>query len=400
MTLFEHLGELRTRLIRVVFWVLGLGCVGLYFARQIFGLLMRPVLLALPEASRSLIYTSGIEEINVLMKVGLYAGVFLATPVLLWQIWGFVAPGLHPHERRYATPFVAFGSIAFVTGILFGYYVILPTMFQFLLRDADTAAIEERVDRARTAEREALRYLHLGEASLAADLAKEASRRLSEGGEGQVLARDEAPAGRRSELDARLAALGELMDAARDGRGPGSVPVLRDVMRLRLEALDARERGDLVQASTLADQAIGVLAGVEGLGEGLPALWTFERHLSLAKGQLLAKSWTRPLLTMNEQLTLVLTLELAMGVIFELPLVMALLASLGLVKASFLMKYQRHAFVVCLIIAAVVTPTGDAVNLSLMTGPLVLCYELGVLAAWLVEKRRAARAPTAALPSA
>jgi sec-independent protein translocase protein TatC len=94
------------------------------------------------------------------------------------------------------------------------------------------------------------------------------------------------------------------------------------------------------------------------------------------------------MLTMNEQLSLVLVLLLSFGVIFELPLVMAVLGVVGIVRSSWLMKYQRHAFVVCLILAAILTPTGDVVNLSLMAGPMLLCYELGVLAVWLIEKRR------------
>jgi sec-independent protein translocase protein TatC len=101
------------------------------------------------------------------------------------------------------------------------------------------------------------------------------------------------------------------------------------------------------------------------------------------------------MLTMKEQLSLVLLLELALGIIFELPIVMALLAAVGIVRASFLMRYQRHAFVVCLIAAAIITPTGDAVNLALMAGPMVLCYELGVLAAWLIERRRKGAESTA-----
>ena len=95
------------------------------------------------------------------------------------------------------------------------------------------------------------------------------------------------------------------------------------------------------------------------------------------------------MLTMEEQLSLVLLLLLSFGIIFELPLVMALLGVVGIVKASFLLRYQRHAFVVCLILAAVLTPTGDVVNLSLMAGPMLLCYEMGVLAVWLIERRRA-----------
>ena len=102
MSLAEHLSELRSRLLKVTLTVLALGAVSLVFAKPIFGVLMRPVLEALPPDSRSLIYTSGIEELNVLMKVGVYCGIFLTTPVILLQLWGFVSPGLYPEEKRFA----------------------------------------------------------------------------------------------------------------------------------------------------------------------------------------------------------------------------------------------------------------------------------------------------------
>src|SRR4051794_27174931 len=114
MSLADHLGELRGRILKCVMAVGVFGVVSLIFARPIFWFLMKPVLVALPADGRALIYTSGIEEINVLMKVGLYCGVFLTTPVILWQLWGFVSPGLFPHERKFATPFVIFGSAAFM----------------------------------------------------------------------------------------------------------------------------------------------------------------------------------------------------------------------------------------------------------------------------------------------
>jgi len=76
------------------------------------------------------------------------------------------------------------------------------------------------------------------------------------------------------------------------------------------------------------------------------------------------------------------------------------LAALGVVKASFLMRYQRHAIIVCLIVAAIITPTGDAINLSLMAVPMIACYELGVLAAWLIERRKRRNAAETALAAA
>ena len=101
----------------------------------------------------------------------------------------------------------------------------------------------------------------------------------------------------------------------------------------------------------------------------MAAVWELEKLLGVAQARTESLNWTRPMLSMEEQLTLVLVLELAFGVIFELPLVMAVLGLVGLVSSKFLFKYQRHAFVVCLIVAAIITPTGDAVNLALMAGP-------------------------------
>src|ERR1044071_5448894 len=104
MRLAEHLTELRSRPPKCVVAVFVLGAVAMVFAKPIFGLMMKPVLDALPPDGRALVYTSGIEEINVLMKVGVYCGIFLTTPVILAQIWGFVSPGLYPEERKYAGP--------------------------------------------------------------------------------------------------------------------------------------------------------------------------------------------------------------------------------------------------------------------------------------------------------
>jgi len=163
MSLFEHLAELRTRLLRVVIAVVVLGIVSLAFAREIYGFLMRPVLMSLPSGSSQLIYTSAIEELNVLMKIGLYAGVFVSTPVLLWQIWGFIAPGLYDTEKKMAGPFIVFGTLAFVAGAAFCYFVLLPQMFGFLLQREDVAVITQRLDTAKLREQDAMRYLSLGD---------------------------------------------------------------------------------------------------------------------------------------------------------------------------------------------------------------------------------------------
>src|SRR5439155_14978872 len=95
----------------------------------------------------------------------------------------------------------------------------------------------------------------------------------------------------------------------------------------------------------------------------------------------------KPVLMMDDQLGLVMMLILAFGIIFELPLVLTLLAMMGVVDWKFLSKYRRHAIVLNVIVAAIVTPTGDPFNLALMAVPMLLCYELRVLGAWIFGKK-------------
>ncbi len=400
MTLSEHLGELRTRLMRCTISVLVLGGASLIFARSLYGLLMRPVLLALPPDANSLVYTSAIEEVNVYMKVGLYAGVFLTTPVILWQIWGFVSPGLYDQEKKLAGPFIIFGTLSFLAGAVFCYLVLLPQMFQFLLRQEGSMALEGRLKTGKLREEDAIRYLRLGDVERAGALAKATNVDLEADGEGQAKAEGQMgitllPKQNIEALN-RLDGLGRLIDAVMTGYGPPSRVVLATVMEKRSEAVKAFGEEDWSKVTALSDEAAALLAGVDAAHTTeFSQLWLVVKNLATGQAAYDSKNWTRPMLSMTEQLTLVLVLELAFGVIFELPLVMALLALVGLVKSSFLFKYQRHAFVVCLIAAAVLTPTGDAVNLALMAGPMLACYEIGVVLVWIIEKRRKNREASA-----
>ena len=370
MSLSEHLGELRTRLLRCVVAVLVLGALGLVFARPIFAFLM---------------------------KVGLYAGIFLATPVILAQIWGFVAPGLYPKERRYASPFILLGTLAFLLGAAFCYTVLLPTMFRFLLTSGETGPIKARIEHARALEEEALRFARLDDFQRAANLADLEVTRLTSSGEGKVATPDRVADGV-VELQARLEMQGRLIDATRQGLGPTADPAIRQALEKRVEAVDAYQGGALSHASELLEQSSALLAGAAAArGSEVNRVWALEKALAGGQAALAQEAWTKPLLTMSEQLSLVLMLLLALGVVFELPLVIALLSALGVVKSRWLMKYQRHAFVVCLILAAVITPTGDPINMSVLAAPLLLCYEIGVLAAWLIERRRARDASQTAL---
>jgi sec-independent protein translocase protein TatC len=237
LTLREHLLELRKRLKWAILF-LGVGFAASYhWSIEIFHFLMRPVFAALPEGEKSLHFSSSVEPFFIYLKVGLYAGLFVALPAILWQVWAFVAPGLYRRERKTILPFVAAATVFFVSGSVFCYLVILPPAFEFLINSA----------------------------------------------------------------------------------GPDIKPVLM----------------------------------------------------------------------MDQQLGLVMSLVLAFGIIFELPLVLTFLSMIGIVDHKFLGKYRRHAIVLNVIIAAIVTPTGDPFNLALMAIPMVLCYELGVIGARIFRKKDA-----------
>lgn len=241
LTFTEHLHELRKRIVNIVIALAVAAMISFLFAEELFHALMVPVLNALPEGNQALVYTSAVEKFFVYLRVAIYAGIFLAAPVLLHQIWRFVAPGLYESERKLVLPFIFFGSIMFVGGGVFCYFVVLPNAFDFL---------------------------------------------INFGG---------------------------------------------------------------------------------------------------------ASDWTQPMLTLKEQLSLVLMMELAFGVVFEIPLIIAFMALIGLVDADLLSQFRRHAVVICTIIAAVLTPTGDPFNLALMAVPMYIFYELGIIISRVIGSRRQER---------
>ncbi len=88
---------------------------------------------ALPGIDDKLVVTTAMEPFSLYVKVSIYTAIALAVPFLLWQIWAFVSPGLYPHERRYALPFVLLSSISFVLGAAFAYKIIFPPAAKYLL---------------------------------------------------------------------------------------------------------------------------------------------------------------------------------------------------------------------------------------------------------------------------
>jgi len=130
MSLIGHLEELRTRLMRVGIAVLVGMAVGLVFSKPLYRILAEPMKQALGQTS-FFIATDPIEAFMTYMKTGLVAGLFIAIPVIFYQLWQFIAPGLFKNERRRSLLFVTMTSLCFVGGALFGYFIVFPTSFLF-----------------------------------------------------------------------------------------------------------------------------------------------------------------------------------------------------------------------------------------------------------------------------
>lgn len=128
----SHLEELRSRLIVCVVAVTLGFALSYVFSEQVFTILVKPLQKELPPDSL-LIFTGLPEAFFVYLKLSFFAGIFLAAPVMLWEIWCFVAPGLYDHEKKYIFPFVIFSTMLFVTGILFCYFIVFPFAFKFFM---------------------------------------------------------------------------------------------------------------------------------------------------------------------------------------------------------------------------------------------------------------------------
>lgn len=245
MSFLEHLGELRTRII----WSLIPTVIGLLVAFRFSDLIIKFIARPLTKTGSQLVFLSPTEAFWTSMKLSMVAGLFLALPVILWQVWAFVSPGLHKHERRYAGPFVIVGSLLFLAGGAFALLVVVPFAITFLVGFGQQQGIK-----------------------------------------------------------------------------------------------------DMISVSNHAD--------------------------------------------------FVIKFTLAFGLVFELPLAITVLSMMGLVTPKFLSKNRKYAVLMNFVVAAILTPTPDILNQTLMAGPLCVLYEVGILAARLFGKRAPAPAAEAASPSA
>ena len=130
MSFLEHLDELRKRLIVSILAIVVGFLIAFFFIDPIFAFVMRPLQQILPSGG-TLIYTEATEAFMLQLKMAALAGVVLAAPVIMWQLWLFIAPGLYSQEKRFALPFVLFSSVFFVGGVAFSHYVVFPAAWKF-----------------------------------------------------------------------------------------------------------------------------------------------------------------------------------------------------------------------------------------------------------------------------
>ena len=244
MSFFEHLVDLRKRLINsAIAIVIGAG-IGVTISQKAMDFISRPMQEALRKQhlEDKLIYTSPAGLINIIITFGIYIGVVLAAPFVLYQVWLFIAPGLYKHERKAVTTFIFSSVVLFLAGISFGYFIMLPYMLDFLI-------------------------------------------------------------------------------------------------------------------------------GFQGP--------------------------FRPLISINEYFDFILIVLLGLGVIFELPVLIFFLALFGIVTPKFLWKNLRYAILIIAVVAAIITPTPDALTMLIFMARMVALYFIGIGVAAMVVRNKAKRAAMA-----
>jgi sec-independent protein translocase protein TatC len=255
----EHLRELRIRLWRsIVAYVVAIFvCWGLW--RPLFALLVRPLVSTMNAAHLpvKLIAISPTEPLWVPLKLSMLAAVFVASPVIFWELWKFVAPGLYAKEKRYALPFVLSSVIMFVGGAGFAYFVLLPIAYPVLL-----------------------------------------------------------------------------------GMAQGNLSQINELFGIKV------------------NMSMGPAVTVE------------------------------PTLSVDYVFGFSIKLLLGCGVIFELPLLITFLAGIGVVTHRALWRFNRYAIILSFIVGALITPGPDVLSQVLVSLPLVALYNLSILVAWFITRRR------------
>jgi sec-independent protein translocase protein TatC len=245
MSFLEHLEELRRRIIYSFLYIAGGFGVCWWFHEQIFAMMQKPIMQALHNhhMEQKLVYLNPTDAFNMYLKVAFLAGIFVASPFVLYQVWLFISPGLYRNERRYVLPFMFSTVGLFVGGGYFGYRMVYPAALDFLI--------------------------------------------------------------------------------------------------------------------------------------GFSSQFT-------------------PMITIGEYTDLFLTIIAGLGLVFEMPILVFFLSLMGILTAGWMWRNLRYSILVIFIIAAIITPTTDIMNMCIFAAPMIVLYLVSIAIAWFVHptqrKKRAAKA--------
>jgi sec-independent protein translocase protein TatC len=245
MSFLEHLEELRRRIIYSFLYVAGGFGVCWWFHEQIFAIMQKPIVTALAnhKMDTQLVYLNPTDPFNMYLKIAFLAGIFVASPFVLYQVWAFIAPGLYRNERRYVLPFMFSTVGLFLAGGWFGYRMVYPAALDFLIG------------------------------------------------------------------------------------------------------------------------------------------WSVQ---------------FKPMITVGEYTDLFLTIIAGLGIVFEMPILVFFLSLMGILTAGWMWRNFRYSILVIFIIAAIITPTTDIMNMCIFAAPMIVLYLLSIAIAWFVHptqrKKRAAKA--------
>ncbi len=379
--LSEHLGELRTRLLYSVLAISICAILGFVYAREIIGFLMGPLKQAIVglDVPPQLHFTSITEPLFQSFQIALFTGISLAFPYWVWQLWLFVAPGLYNHEKKMVGPVIVSATVLFLMGTAFAYTVAVPIAYRFLLLYANPHQAMEGKPKA-SSKGPKLLVREVGSRQGILPTRRKAPQR-------EPATRPATQTEKRNQVKTP-----PKQQAPPQARSRSKVKVLiqepdpskpNQKLRLQLEIDPSIQRETSQRISTpehwlalLLRQKNIALTWKKGKAQRqfeLHMHWPDRAQANDTMGEL------KPILTLQAYLSLSSWFLLGFGLIFQTPLVIFLICVAGIITPEQLGMYRRHAFVAILAVAAVLTPTGDPLNLMIMAIPMYILFELGLL---------------------
>lgn len=345
----EHLDELRTRLLYSVLGIALCAILGFTYAREIIGFLMGPLKQAIVglDIPPQLHFTSITEPLFQSFRIALFAGIFLAFPFWVHQLWLFVAPGLYPQEKKMVGPFLVSSTFLFLLGATFAYTIAVPLAYRFLLIYANPH--QEQAAQGNKAKKPKGPMFSLREVRRNVTKSTAQSKRSN----ARISIQEPGPQSKQG-LQIKLNLSPPKQDS---NQRPVHSPEQWLALLLKQKLLDVKwKRGSAERNFQLQIN------------------WPQAPKSDATIGEL------KPILTLQAYLALSSWFLLGFGLVFQTPLLIFLVCLSGFVTPQQFGLYRRHAFVGIMVISAVLTPTGDPLNLMIMAVPMYILFELGLLA--------------------